>query len=270
MNYDVVAVKKAFVLIFCLALTLLIPLPVFAQSSEINLISFEFPEYKQPPGAQYFVTVTVFLDLKDVVFPQVITDKPFVYPRCKNCPISIKLENPQDSDSINQSDSKTDSDGRVSAKIVSNIFGKRIIYAEAIMPNRSTYKSNKYVLNYYEKSEMESTSALEQPAVVTQTVMPCDSCTIKDPKQSMPNPITTKSASFRNDSKKMPAISGVPVVTATIERSTNAPYSQSDELNKKVFELQKQLEESRKKQSVLEQRLNFIIDFIKSRFPFFR
>ena len=45
--------------------------------------------------------------------------------------------------------------------------------------------------------------------------------------------------------------------------------SNTEQLNKKVEDLQNQLEESKKTQSVLEQRINGLVDFIKKLFPFF-
>lgn len=46
--------------------------------------------------------------------------------------------------------------------------------------------------------------------------------------------------------------------------------SRVDDLNKKVNDLQNQLEQSKKTQSVLEQRINDLVNFIKKLFPFFK
>lgn len=88
------------------------------------------------PGEQYVVHVTI----SDAY------NKP-----CKNCPISIKFEQPQDSDYIAQSSDKTDENGKVYAKIISKVPGTRQIYAESNFPSDfygGYHKSYDVVLNY--------------------------------------------------------------------------------------------------------------------------
>ncbi len=57
---------------------------------------------------------------------------------------------------------------------------------------------------------------------------------------------------------------------AIISPSPTGENKQVDELNKKVNDLQNQLDQSKKTQSVLEQRISNLVDFIKRLFPFFK
>lgn len=59
-----------------------------------------------------------------------------------------------------------------------------------------------------------------------------------------------------------------PSSSIVIPSSTNS--SNTEELNKKIENLQNQLDQSKKTQSVLEQRVNDLLSFIKKLFPFFR
>ena len=52
--------------------------------------------------------------------------------------------------------------------------------------------------------------------------------------------------------------------------TTTSNNSNTDELNQKIENLQNQLEQSKKTQSVLEQRVNELVNFIKKLFPFFK
>lgn len=61
-----------------------------------------------------------------------------------------------------------------------------------------------------------------------------------------------------------------PISSLTISPTPAGGSNQVSELDKKMENLQNQLEESRKTQSVLEQRINVLVNFIKSLFPFFK
>lgn len=263
---------RLFVVPFVLITFLLVVSPSFAQVVDnSNLISFEFPEYKQPPGAQYFVEVSVFLDPQYVIRPQVITTTSYPPAKCKNCPITIKLENKQESDSIVQNDTKTDNDGRVSAKIVSNVYGKRFVYAEVVMSNGKTYVSKKYALNYFEENEMVATATQVRPTEIPRvTARPVPSTQTPISSKPEPSQVPIFATSYPPypisvAPSKMP-VYPVPEVTSTISK----PYSEIDIINKKITDLQKQFEESKKRQSVLEKRLDDLFDLIKRLLPFKR
>lgn len=57
---------------------------------------------------------------------------------------------------------------------------------------------------------------------------------------------------------------------STVSPTPNTDDQKVDELNKKVENLQNQLQESQKNQSALETRINDLVDFIKRIFPFFK
>lgn len=277
--------QRLFILPFVLITFLFAVSPSFAQVIDnSNLISFEYPEYKQPPGTQYFVKVSVFLDPQYIIRPQVITTTSYPPAKCRDCQITIKLENKQESDSISQNDTKTDNDGRVSAKIISNIYGKRLVYAEVLMSNGKTYVSKKYALNYFEENEMIVTAA---PVPVTTGTEEKPIFRVPEiPKipgipgiPGIPVPIITEK--LRPEPSQIPILitasqpyptpispSKMPVypfpeVTSTISR----PYSEIDMLNKKIIDLQKQLDESKKIQSALEKRIDDLFNMIKRFFP---
>lgn len=56
----------------------------------------------------------------------------------------------------------------------------------------------------------------------------------------------------------------------TVSPTSSGDSSKTDELNKKVENLQNQLDQSKKSQSILEQRVNDLVSFIKKFFPFFK
>lgn len=60
-----------------------------------------------------------------------------------------------------------------------------------------------------------------------------------------------------------------PTIKPTVSPTPNSD-KKVDELNKKVENLQNQLEQSKKTQGVLEQRVNDLVNFIKKLFPFFK
>src|SRR3989338_1662226 len=139
-------------LIICSILFLFLINPVFADS---GFVSFETDPGQDilAPGRQYIIKVIVRSNL---IHTQEMGG--YYNPYCNGCPIKIKLDNPQDTDSIIQSDTKTDESGGVTAKIISNILGKRSLYAEVVMQDGTTYTSTRYVLNYSEEVKMEVTS----------------------------------------------------------------------------------------------------------------
>lgn len=81
--------------------------------------------------------------------------------------------------------------------------------------------------------------------------------------QTTPSPTSTSKPVVKNSTP-------TPVATPTITPSPAPDNSKVEELSQKVEDLQNQLEQSKKDQSFLEQRVNDLVDFIKKIFPFFK
>lgn len=91
-------------------------------------------------------------------------------------------------------------------------------------------------------------SAIKQESITTPTKTPV-------PTQSTPKPtINTK----------------ITVTPKKVEATSSGENEKIEKLNREVENLQNQLDESQKKQSILELRLNQILTWIKSVFPFFK
>lgn len=103
-----------------------------------GLVSFESTPSLVRPGEQYTIKPTVYSDQ-------------YGGTPCRQCSIAIKFENSQSGDAIVQSDSKTDDNGTMSARVLSQQAGERIIYAEVTMPSGIVYQSSQYVLYYDNK-----------------------------------------------------------------------------------------------------------------------
>lgn len=135
----------------CVAIMIFVS-PVLAGG---GLISFEVIGTKDTldmsPGDQYVVRPTV----------KTPEGGPAV-----NWPIKILLENPASSDYIAQSSDKTDENGTMYAKVISQLPGNRVLYAEVTMPDGSTYRSSVYILNY------QGPSVPQQPVYPTSVPTP--------------------------------------------------------------------------------------------------
>lgn len=194
------------------------------------------------PGEQYIVSVTAF------------TDNSYST-KCQKCPVKIKLEDPQVNDYIAQSGNETDMDGSIYAKVISYIPGSRLIYAEVLLPSRENYTSSKNVLSYYDKMGSKPSPTAYPP---TGAPPPKPTTIVLSPKPSIPGTTTYP--------KPLVTMTpGGPVVDPTI---LNDPKVK--ELEEKVGDLEKKLAESQKQQSALEAKLNQLLSFVKSLFPFFR
>lgn len=162
---------------------------------------------------------------------------------CVDCPIKISLENPQPDDIINQSSDKTDQSGEMYAKIISKIPGKRYAFAEVTLPEseftrKSTriYRSSYLVLNYLGATQWEPSYETIPGSV------------------SEPQPVTLV--------EEFPMPDTIPSLTED--------QHEVKRLNLKIEELEQRLNESNKKQSFLEEKLNQIINFLSSIFPFLK
>ncbi len=303
---------------FFLLVSLIFVSPVFAGG---GLISFESSPALVRPGEQYVVRPKVYSDNNGNL--------------CKSCPIIIKFENTQTGDVINQSDSKTDENGTMYAKVISQQSGERIIYAEVTMPGGTSYQSSRYVLYYEAKAEPIGSivvrvdgqrilggdvrqvslswnsipeayylvfvrpvnnsygAALAQTnnlnATVTINTSPnyyvkvsaCNSygrC-IESSEVLVPElkaattPVPVVSSNTYNTkvttsetTKAKSFTSPIQVVAPTASSSDK----KVEELNTKIDNLQGQLEESKMKQNALESKINELVSWIKSLFPFFK
>lgn len=283
-----------------------------------GLVSFDVSPSLVAPGEQY------------IVRPSVYSDQYGGTP-CRQCTINIKFENPQSGDTINQSTSKTDDNGTMYAKVISQQSGERIIYAEVSMPDGSLYQSSRYVLYYDSKampdgnisvkinsqkslsgnvrqvslswnsisdvyylvfarpinesygSALVETKDLSAEIKINTTpnyyikVSACNGLgrciesnevLVSELKQEAV-PVTIKKptppASYITPSPTSKQISPLKKTDSTL----SADDKKIEELNQKVESLQNNLEESQSRQSVLEEKLNQILSWIKSIFPLF-
>lgn len=102
------------------------------------------------PGEQY------------VVHARVYADGP--YPTyCKNCYIKLGLQNPQDSDYIAQDSERTNDEGRIYAKVISKVPGKRTVYVSELRTSEGTYMTanSTVVLSY--KGDPSEITIPQQP-----------------------------------------------------------------------------------------------------------
>ncbi len=175
-----------------------------------------------------------------IVHARVFNDGPSTTLDCKNCLIHLKFKDPQGSDYIAQNSDRTDENGTIYAKVISKVPGNRVVYPTDLQTaDGKIINSANYVeLAYTGESTLPST--------------PTASPVTQNPKPTI-SPVQKPSTP--------PAI---------ISPSPIGENKQVDELNKKVNDLQNQLDQSKKTQSVLEQRISNLVDFIKRLFPFFK
>lgn len=195
------------------------------------------------PGSVYIVYVQVHLPNDDPYDDNIRW--------CQNCPIRIKLENPQANDLINQSADRTDETGRVYAKVASFIPGRRYVYAEVTLPDSKFTKeignpypySSRTTLNYEGESQWEpDVEKVSDPVRVPMVgTLPVESGTVNEFEVGL------EEASF----------------------STLPQDDTLDKLNKKIEDLENKLKESEEKQSFLEERFNRLIAWIRSFLPKF-
>ena len=201
--------------------------------------------FNVPVGEQFIVKPQVHLDNEDP-YDQTIR-------WCKNCPVKVKLENPQADDVINQSSDKTDENGQIYAKVISHIQGVRFVYSEVTLPNGQIYTGSKNSLNYapsyiYGQEPQASPSVVVYPTpsiIPNKTVNTGQTMT---PPSLPPYPVTSPKPGYPSKMEEMPIV----------EKEAS--------LEAKVNQLEQKLAESEKKQSALEQRLNDLISWIKSLF----
>lgn len=101
----------------------------------------------QAPGSEYVVNATVFSD-QDHTVP------------AKGWPVTFRLQNPQGNDYIAPSASTTGDDGRVYAKIISNVQGSRVIIVETTAPNGFVLESTPMALSYTGNTPFEQNHSI--------------------------------------------------------------------------------------------------------------
>lgn len=275
---------------------------------------------------------------------------------CKNCPIKIKLEDPQSDDAVNQLSDKTDGQGEVYAKIISRKPAVRSIYVEVTLYDGSIYPySSREVINFAGKQlvwtpagyktqeeynalpkihvdapQISITGSSRLTAKNTQRVVEFKVSKTQgdytniwtraegeeyqnnsggatgniayayvDPnknyffkakvyKNMTESDLSSGVSDFGNEvylakmgssttgnEPSQPSVTAEPTISPTsspsqvtvTEFKTNPETAQ---LKQKLEDLQKQLDDSRQQQAKTESRLNQIINWLKSFFPFFK
>lgn len=162
---------------------------------------------------------------------------------CKQCPVKIKFENPQNGDIVNPLSDKTDDNGQVEAKVASTQAAMRTIYLDVTMPNGVVYSSSRTTLNFTGKMQYWTENGyVDNPQLV---------------------PSGTPSTVTITDLKPAPTF--IPAQTTSPSETTDTA-----QLNQKINDLQKQLDQSKKEQNFLQSQVNWLMNFIKHLFPFFK
>ncbi len=206
--------------------------------------------FNVPPGEQFIVKPQVHLDNED---PYDLTIR-----WCKGCPIKVKLENPQPDDVINQSSDKTDDNGQIYAKVISKIQGVRYVYSEVTLPNGQVYTGSQNSLNY-----APSYIYGQEPQPTPTSVVYPKPTAVVYPKPSIKPNITVNTGQIKTP-PTYPTTSAKPGYPSKIEEMPKVEKEAS--LEAKVNQLEQKLEESEKRQSLLEQKLNDLINYLKSLF----
>lgn len=266
---------------------------------------------------------------------------------CKQCPIRVRLKYPRENDIFNPTSDKTDDNGEVTVKIVSNVPEIRTVYAEVTLPDGTVYTSSSAILNFTGKLlywTYDGYKTPEEIAAIPKIHVDIPAIEITDfsrlinnnqrivtfkvtgPKDTLldiwakadgeeyqdnasgaqtssgvawayvdaKKNYTFKARScnekacsdFGNEvSLSLGALAYKPTIVKQNDISSNEPASitppqvfisklnsssETAQLNKKINDLQNQLEQSKQKQNTLEQRITDLVNFIKSLFPFFK
>lgn len=206
-----------------------------------------------PVGEEFIVKPQVHLSNED---PYDATIK-----WCKNCPIKIKLENPQPDDVINQSADKTDDSGQIYAKVISHIQGVRYVYAEVTLPTGEVYTGSKTSLNY---APTVIYGSEPQASLAPVTTSPN---TTKNTGQTVALP--SANVTVNNDQSVGEITPNLASSSGSQSSMEQIPQVQTEAtLEAKVDQLQQQLDESKQKQSALEKKLNDLINWIRYFFSF--
>lgn len=187
--------------------------------------------------------------------------------RCQKCPIKVKFIHPQSSDIINQSSDLTDDNGEIYAKAISNIPYIRYVYADVTMPDGSVYTSSRALVNFAGRIIFYPES--EDSAVNVSESFQAPAITVQGPG-SMPKPTTMV---LRSTTPELPKVkpTSIPAPEEEIKIEPSATSdTRAEDLNKRVEQLEQQLDESKQEQQKLENNFNNLISWIKSIFPFFK
>ncbi len=197
---------------------------------------------------------------------------------CKGREVTLKFEDPMDKDSItvgtptqpyiipedaswyHYNGIPAYKDCASYAKVVSAKKGERTLYLEVKMPDGKIYTSSRLVAQFdgVDYGLGDDTPPWGQDVlarVKKEAAVSADLETIR------PTASSTAMASVQ------PSSTSKAEVTSS---STASVSAQDPDLIKKVANLQKQLDESKRRQSDLEHRLNNLISWIKSILPFFK
>lgn len=220
---------------------------------------------------------------------------------CKGINVSLSFLVPEDGDRISGSDSDGSSTINSDAEYVT-INGKEYLRCSTYLKVYTAHTALNRILNIYLKGmggesrqiafspgyEAEYNSSLllpwedssnsdPQPITPKPTIIPTPNTIIinPDPTKCYPNPCTIKTLKPTdfpkptikpNSSPESIIESPKPEASPTL----NPNDKKVEELNNKVNNLQNQLEQSKKTQGLLEQRINDLVNFLKKLFPIFQ
>jgi hypothetical protein len=117
---------------------------------------------------------------------------------CKNCKVTIKLQDSQIGDDISQSSSVTDDQGNITAKVTSKSHGTRYLYAEVQLPSGTTISSSPYALSFVPQSPnltTRSATITAQQKVFQAKVMTTPSATATPVTRPNSSPIPSQTQS---------------------------------------------------------------------------
>lgn len=123
-------------------LFLLTPSTALAGGGLIDIYEVNYPGGRSPAKPGDFVNIKLRVHVSSGNEPYDGPDN-----RCKQCPVQIKFDLPRDSDRV-EAPLKTDDNGELTAKVSSDVWGYRYIYAVANLSNGQTETSSKMTINF--------------------------------------------------------------------------------------------------------------------------
>jgi len=84
---------------------------------------------------------------------------------CQKCSMRFFLEDQKSSDLISPESDKTDTNGKLMAKIYSKTAGNHVLYAILTLPNGSEYQSSAYLINYLPQPPQEPIISEPTPSI---------------------------------------------------------------------------------------------------------
>jgi hypothetical protein len=138
-NYLVFKTKHLLLALLSLLIVPLVVTKAFAGGGLIMLSSHP-SDTRLHPGEFYTVTAEAYADNSYTT-------------KCQNCSITFLFTNPQPSDKVTNAASTTDSNGKATARMTSDILGDRLVYVVVKMPDGTDYMSSLLVLSYNQSTD---------------------------------------------------------------------------------------------------------------------